>query len=62
MDEEGWDLVGFCYRPQESQGNQEGEIVLRWKKTSVMLAGLTETGESEEHVDRTWSTEMSWEV
>lgn len=40
MDEEGWDLVGFCYRPQESQGNQEGEIVLRCIKFKTELVDV----------------------
>lgn len=37
MDEEGWDLAGFCSRSQESRGNQEGEIVLRCIKFKAEL-------------------------
>lgn len=29
MDEEGWDLAGFCSSSQKSEGNREGEILLR---------------------------------
>lgn len=42
MDEEGWDLAGFCSRSQKSEGNQEGEILLRCINVKAELVEVVE--------------------